>query len=985
MRTKKLLFLIACLLLGNNIFSQVANAGGDQSICNDATQLSGNEPFSATGTWTLTTGNAVFQNQNLYNTMISNLAPGANSLLWTISDGLSSTSDEVVITNNKIANAGADAFSSGNTAVLNAVLPVGSSGYWTVLQGSATVLQISNPTSSVTGLSAGINRFRWTLNYLGCISYDEVTISYGAYAGEDQNVCDTIAFMNATPPPAGSTGIWSLNGGHGDFVDNTLYNTQVNGLFDGFNTFQWTVYYNGSTYSDNVVIKNNRFYVFAGEDQIVSEPNIELNASTSYTGNGSWSLIGGQGIIEDSSSPDSYVSGLQYGYNTFRWTVYNPATGCSDYDDVNIIYRGLDIPAGIDIVICTDTTRMHAIPVTNAVTYWSILQGSAQFDNIYDATTIIRNIGRGENIYRWNITKNGYTTYDDITIYNYQFDTNAGLDKPLCEDNTTLNADGMINYGIPSTFEGQWKVISGNGNFSNSNSQTTSVNNLLNGSNLLEWTVTRTNLIFTYNEVCQAKDTLNLQYFDMPETQFATNPENGKGCSPLEIEFRNTTSVIDTIAGTQYTWSRLNGGWTENHNYNNVFNKTFTNYSNTNDTIYYVNLLASVEIADGVVCRDSVVKPITVYYIPRVAFNPTPLVQYYPSTNVTLTNSSSQNCTYFWDWANGDKRTQDQLVEYFTYDGYDNWGIYPINLTVNNGRCEDSLTIAITILAPEPKRIEADVIKACSPYSHEFTVNDVLFTTPGISEFRWDIYRFEDTETLIEQIEMYNLNDMMVYTFNESGTYFAELWVTGEGSNPAWFPTHVGTDTITVYDIPHANFEIAPLEVMLPNQPIHCYNYSENAATSYWDFGDNTFSSETEPLHYFQETGEYYISLKVISADECEDLMTYDQAVTVNNAGQIVFPNAFTPDINNEGDGRVLNPYDNDIFLPAITEGVAEYNFQIFNRYGVMIFESTDIEIGWTGYYNHKLCDKGAYNYVLTGKYNNGVLFKHIGNIVLLY
>lgn len=56
--------------------------------------------------------------------------------------------------------------------------------------------------------------------------------------------------------------------------------------------------------------------------------------------------------------------------------------------------------------------------------------------------------------------------------------------------------------------------------------------------------------------------------------------------------------------------------------------------------------------------------------------------------------------------------------------------------------------------------------------------------------------------------------------------------------------------------------------------------------------------------------------------------------------GYVYIPNAFTPN----GDGH------NDIFKPSITGGdVVAYEMLIVNRWGEVIFESTEIDLGWNG------------------------------------
>lgn len=988
MKLKILLLIMVILLIYNNLYSQIANAGADQSICNNATLLEGNELTTGTGIWLIISGNGTFLNQNNPTTIVTNLSAGANVLQWSITDGGNTTYDEVSITNNKVAFAGNDTTTVLNSITLNANLPLGATGFWTIIEGTATVSQPNNPNSLVSNLAFGKNILQWTVNYNNCVSFDEIKIYKGAYAGADQSVCTDTAKLEANYVP-NSISYWSVAGGHGVFDNINDPQTVVRGIYEGINSFYWTVTKDGVTTQDEVVITNNKFHVDAGWDQIVSVPNANLNADQGgYIGYGNWSVIGGQGIIANTAASSTNVTNLQYGYNTFRWNVFNPTTGCSDSDDVNIIFHGLGCNNGGDQHICTDTAVMQATPVLDAETYWSIVLGYASFDDPNDATTIARNISRGENVFRWNITKNGYTSYCDVSIFNYQFDIYAGNDQILCENSSNLQASGMFNEEISGTWEGQWSVLSGEATISNLNSPTSYVTNLDNSSlsNELIWTVTRTGITMTNGGVCVEKDTINLRYYDMPSIDFAMTPTNGKGCSPLNVAFRNTTSVLDTIPGTEYSWIELGGEFNVNGTYESIFEHTFVNESNINDTTFYVELLAEVEIAENVFCRDSVIKPVTVYFVPKVEFYPNTYSQMYPSTTFAFSNLSSPNCNlYLWDFGNGDYLPQNTLVEYFSYDGYTTWGDYKVSLLVDNGRCQDSASIILQLLCPRPVRLMDDYIKACSVYKHEFMVADVLYTTEDSSEYLWDIYYSSNNIDVVPfmQIEMDSREDIEVVAFENAGTYIAHLYASGEGSDLELI--EVGLDSIIVYDIPKAVFEVAPLEVMLPSQPIHCYNYSENGSTFYWDFGDGSFSNEVEPLHYYTEVGEYQIKLTVTSKDECVDIAAYDKNVDVKSAGNIVFPNAFTPNTEYEGDGYVVSRFDNDVFLPAYSEGVETYRFEIFNRYGAKVFVSDDINKGWTGYYQKKLCEIGGYKYSVTGKYKNGVPYIIVGEVALVY
>lgn len=88
-----------------------------------------------------------------------------------------------------------------------------------------------------------------------------------------------------------------------------------------------------------------------------------------------------------------------------------------------------------------------------------------------------------------------------------------------------------------------------------------------------------------------------------------------------------------------------------------------------------------------------------------------------------------------------------------------------------------------------------------------------------------------------------------------------------------------------------------------------------------------------------------------------------NQIASVSNEVDIIppavfyIPNAFTP--NDDG----LN----DSF-GLVGEGITEYNLQIFNRWGNLVFESHDMKSQWDGNYQNTKAEIGVYVYKITGK-----------------
>ena len=124
----------------------------------------------------------------------------------------------------------------------------------------------------------------------------------------------------------------------------------------------------------------------------------------------------------------------------------------------------------------------------------------------------------------------------------------------------------------------------------------------------------------------------------------------------------------------------------------------------------------------------------------------------------------------------------------------------------------------------------------------------------------------------------------------------------------------------------------------------------------------------------YDAVGVYPMYLAVSNASGCSDTAWLD--IIVNDYHTFFVPNAFTPN----GNGT------NDEFGPEFTNILSEgYDFFIFDRWGNMVFETTDISICWDGVYNGKKMNSAVFAYYLVATLNTGgdpVILK--GNISLV-
>ena len=121
-------------------------------------------------------------------------------------------------------------------------------------------------------------------------------------------------------------------------------------------------------------------------------------------------------------------------------------------------------------------------------------------------------------------------------------------------------------------------------------------------------------------------------------------------------------------------------------------------------------------------------------------------------------------------------------------------------------------------------------------------------------------------------------------------------------------------------------------------------NQSQGANSYVWDFGyGGLLSNEENPYHEFPvaEGGNYLISLIATNAYGCSD--TAFQEIVITDELAYYIPNAFTPD----GDqfNNVWKPVFSDVNDPQ------NYRAIIYNRWGQIIWESYNPQVGWDGTY----------------------------------
>jgi gliding motility-associated-like protein len=163
--------------------------------------------------------------------------------------------------------------------------------------------------------------------------------------------------------------------------------------------------------------------------------------------------------------------------------------------------------------------------------------------------------------------------------------------------------------------------------------------------------------------------------------------------------------------------------------------------------------------------------------------------------------------------------------------------------------------------------------------------------------------------------------------------------------------------TITVV-APTADFT-STSTVFFNNLPITFENQSQNATSYFWDFGDGNTDTFTHPSNTYDTPGLYDITLIAYDEKGCTD--TIVKQLNIEEEWYIYIPNTFTPD----GDR-----FNNDFHVSTV--GIQSLQIDIYNRWGEVIFTSSDMNFQWDGTYLGVYVPDGTYTYSVNFVTNSG-------------
>jgi gliding motility-associated-like protein len=263
-------------------------------------------------------------------------------------------------------------------------------------------------------------------------------------------------------------------------------------------------------------------------------------------------------------------------------------------------------------------------------------------------------------------------------------------------------------------------------------------------------------------------------------------------------------------------------------------------------------------------------------------------------------------------------------------------GTSTYTFTPTAGQCASIAALNITVgVSPSPD-INTNFTQGCAPLS--VTLSSVSLPN---ATYSW-------TSNGVNIGNGSTLNTV----FNSAGCFDIALHVNINGCTS----DTIVSDYICVENVPNAAFTVNPTYFTETNQEVNFTNNSLNAVNYVWYFGDGDSSTIFEPDHFYSNiVGNMQATLTATSSFGCSD--TYSVIIPFRDDIVYYIPNTFTPD----GDQN------NQAWGPVFTKGFDPHNFnlQVFDRWGEMVWESNDARAKWDGTYgsNGVKVQQGTYIY----------------------
>jgi gliding motility-associated-like protein len=187
------------------------------------------------------------------------------------------------------------------------------------------------------------------------------------------------------------------------------------------------------------------------------------------------------------------------------------------------------------------------------------------------------------------------------------------------------------------------------------------------------------------------------------------------------------------------------------------------------------------------------------------------------------------------------------------------------------------------------------------------------------------------------------------HVYQNTGIYNVKLTVTTtSGCVQSNSMTMAGA--VTVLPGPITGFIMKPTHTDIYHNIITFTDTSKNITQQTVTLGDGTTLGHLPQTHEYGGCGTFIVTQIATSSNGCSD--TTEHILIIDTDFTFYVPNSFSP--NSDAHNAVFK---------VVAFGIYDFSMEIYDRWGKMVFSSTDPEQGWDGTYHGKKCPEDIYVY----------------------
>lgn len=591
---------------------------------------------------------------------------------------------------------------------------------------------------------------------------------------------------------------------------------------------------------------------------------------------------------------------------------------------------------------CIDFNDLSTSTAVGGITDWSWDFGNGQTSTLQNPTNICYATAGNYTVSLTVTDANGSHTE---TFTNYIETTVCSGPQPVADfsaTNTILCTGDCIDFTDLSTSSAVGGITSWSWNFGNGQTST-----LQNPTNICyatagNYTITLTVSDANGNNTQTLSNYIEVSVCTTPNASFNVTPSTTI-CEGDCIGFVNTSTAVPP--GAVVGWN-FPGATPTNSTQNSPNNICYPTAG-----IYWATLVIADGTTFAVIDSTGVAITVTTCTPPIADFTYSPAGPFCEGDCITFTSNSTYTspATFLWDFGNGQTNLTETPGAPICFNDA---GSYNVSLTVSDANGSNTQTQTIEILD-------------CTPPNAGFTMSDNV-----ICEGQCIFFNNTSTNGTFYQWTFEGGTPPASYLpfpgnvcFEEEGDYTITL-VAGNA---------YGSDTITsqVSVNPSPNVTTSEDQLIYSSQEVQISASSSDPNVSYiWSPTEWLYCPDCAVTTVAPEDTILY-TVTVTNSFGCSD--SSNVLIEVIYIEEIGVPTAFSPN----GDGH------NDV-LYVQGAGIKNMVFRVFNRYGQMVFESTDQEYGWDGTFQGKDLNPGVFVYYV--QYDNSTSEDNIleGNVTLI-